>query len=185
MIRSEQITGVVLAGGKSLRFGSNKALNVKGNKTYIQCAVELLRPYTKEVVISGFYPEYKRLKVLILKDDIINIGPLGGIYTALNYSKTSWILVSTCDMPNLAGEVIDYMLADIKDEKVIGWGSDIHIGGFPMLISKEIIFDLQQYINNGQYKIKQLFDKDYARTINIPEEWKFHFSNINKQEDIY
>lgn len=126
-----------------------------------------MKLYTKEVVISGFYPKYANLNVPVLKDDIINIGPLGGIYTALNYSKTPCILVSTCDMPNMEGKVIEHTITNIEDKKIKGWSGNEYIGGFPILLSKEITPDLQQYINLNQYKVKQLFRENYAKTIRI------------------
>lgn len=182
MIKPNDITGVVLAGGKSSRFGSNKALCMQEGKSFVQLAIELLKPFAKEVVVAGFYPEYSQLNVPILKDELPHIGPLGGIYTALNYCSTPWMLVATCDMPNMKPLVIEQLLAQRKEEeKIIGWGSSQHAVSFPLLISTEIMPDLQQCINQEEYRVKRLFEKDYAKTINIPEQWMSYFANINRQ----
>ena len=59
MLHPEDITGVVLAGGKSSRFGSNKALSRYGESYFLQHIVRKIQPYTKEVVVAGFYPNTK------------------------------------------------------------------------------------------------------------------------------
>lgn len=183
MLHPDEITGVVLAGGKSSRFGSNKALSKYGDETFLKHIAVLLQSYTKEVVISGFYPEYESIGMPILEDKISGIGPLGGIYTALLYSSTPWILVLTCDMPFITSEIITHMLAAGKGENVIGWDHPENIGIFPLLISKELLPEIEKAIEKKQYRIKQILSKGNTRRITIPDEWEFFFTNINSQED--
>jgi len=183
MLHPEEITGVVLAGGKSTRFGANKALSKYGEKSFLQHIIEQLQPYTKEVVISGFYPEYQNMGITVLEDKFPEIGPLGGIYTALAYTTTPWILVLTCDMPLISNEVIMHMLAAGRGENVIGWNHDKNIGIFPLLISKNILPYLEKAIEAKQYRVRQIFDWGSSRIITIPEEWQRLFANINSQEE--
>lgn len=173
----------MLAGGKSSRFGSNKALSKYGNKTFLQHITLLLQPYTKEVVIAGFYPEYENICIPILKDRLSGIGPLGGIYTALLYSSTPWILVLTCDMPLISNEIIIYMLAASKGENAIGWNHEKSAGMFPLLLSKNILPFLETAIEAKQYRVKEIFNWSSSRIIAIPDKWKALFTNINNQEE--
>lgn len=183
MLHPEEITGVVLAGGKSSRFGSNKALSRFRNESFLQHIAELARPYTKEVVIAGFYDEYQEMGMPVLKDRLPGIGALGGIYTALTYSSTPWILVMTCDMPLLTKEVIMHMMAVGRGEHVIGWKYTDNIGIFPLLLSKAIIPRLEEAIGKEQYRVKQLFEWGKCNLTTIPEDWRNLFVNINTPED--
>ena len=183
MLHPEEITGVVLAGGKSSRFGSNKALSKYGNKTFLQHITRQLQPYTKEVVIAGSYPEYESIGIPVLEDKLSGIGPLGGIYTALLYSSTPWILILTCDMPFISNEIIMHMLAAGRGENIIGWNHDKNIGVFPLLVSKNIFPFLETAIEAKQYRVKEIFHWSSSQIITIPEKWQPLFANINSQEE--
>ena len=82
MLHPDQITGIVLAGGKSSRFGRNKALCEFGESYFLKHLSDLLSHYSKEVLISGHYPEYEKINIPIVKDEHPEIGPIGGIYSA-------------------------------------------------------------------------------------------------------
>jgi molybdopterin-guanine dinucleotide biosynthesis protein A len=174
---------VVLAGGKSTRFGSNKALIEYDGKTFLQQIIERLQPFAKEVVIAGFHPEYELVGIPVLADKMEGIGPLGGIYTALTYSTTPWILVMTCDMPLVTDEIIAYMITTTKGEDVTGWKQSESGGLFPLLISKNILPYVEEMIENKQYSVKQIFNLISSNILTIPAKWRRFFVNINNQEE--
>ena len=183
MLHPEDITGVVLAGGKSSRFGSNKALSLYGESSFLQHLIHKIQPYTKEVVVAGFYPEYETLGVPVLKDVVSESGPLGGILTALTYSTTPWILVLTCDMPLITSEIIMQMLAVGRGETIIGWKHESTPGVFPLLLSKSLLPDIEEAVKEKRFRVKQLFDWGNACLIPIPEELHHLFANINNREE--
>ncbi|OCW93422.1 hypothetical protein A9168_11240 [Macellibacteroides sp. HH-ZS] len=183
MLHPEDITGVVLAGGKSSRFGSNKALSRYGKSYFLQHIVRKIQPYTKEVVVAGFYPEYQMLGVPVWKDVIPDSGPLGGILTALTYCSTPWILVLTCDMPLISNEIIMQMMAAGRGEAIIGWRHESTPGVFPLLLSKSLLPHIEAAIEEKRFRVKQLFDWGNACLIPIPDELQHLFANINNQEE--
>lgn len=183
MIHPKEITGAVLAGGKSSRFGSNKALCKHDDSTFVELSIKLLSHYSQEVIIAGHYPEYENLGIRIFKDKYENIGPLGGIYTALEYAKTSWTLIVTCDMPLLINEIIMYMLASSKGENIISWKYQDRAMVFPLLISKAKLLDIEEAIQNKKYRMKEIIDVNDSLLLPIPDNWNNHFSNINTQEE--
>lgn len=178
------ITGVVLAGGKSSRFGSNKALCRFGNQDFLSHSIDLLRNFTTEVIISGYYPEYLDKEITVLEDEYLGIGPLGGIYTALKQSSTTWILVVTCDMPLISQAVITKLLQAINEKTdIIGWHHETLFTTFPMLISKKMLLYLEEIIQSGKYRVKQLYDWDRSHRIMISDELLPNFANINTQKE--
>ncbi|MFV0289719.1 MAG: molybdenum cofactor guanylyltransferase [Mangrovibacterium sp.] len=182
MIAKNDITGVVLAGGKSSRFGSNKAFAQHHGMSFLAHAIALLQPRVKELVISGDYREYEQFGLKMLSDLTPEIGALGGLFTALSYCNTPWLLAVSCDMPLVPSEIIDELIDNAGACKVIAFQST-HIEVFPMLISKNILPDLQQMIANKQYRMKPLFELVHATTISVPPQWERCFANINKQEE--
>ncbi len=103
--------GAVLAGGKSLRFGKNKALQQFGGKRFIDCAIESLRPFCDPImVIVNEIEPYLDTGVSLALDIIQHQGPLGGIYTALLFSPAEWVLVKATDMPFLVPEMASLLI---------------------------------------------------------------------------
>lgn len=78
-----RILGALLAGGKSERFGSDKALALYQGHCLIDHAIALLKKQCDAIVICGrSYKDY-----VALQDDPENHGPLGGINAALKYAE--------------------------------------------------------------------------------------------------
>ncbi|MGA2226919.1 MAG: molybdenum cofactor guanylyltransferase [Syntrophobacteraceae bacterium] len=114
------ITGAILAGGKSLRFGKNKALQQIGGKRLIERAIESLRPFCDPiVVVANEIEPYLDISVSLAVDIVAHQGPLGGIYTALLFSPAEWILVKATDMPFLVPEMVSLLIDSRKGFDVV------------------------------------------------------------------
>jgi len=107
----ENITGVILSGGKNRRMGTNKAfLNINGTKI-IERTVGLLKDIFSEVLIVTNVPlSYLHLKATLVTDILADKGPLGGLYSALFFASHSRVFVCACDMPFLQRNFIEYMV---------------------------------------------------------------------------
>jgi molybdopterin-guanine dinucleotide biosynthesis protein A len=110
------ITGVVLAGGKSRRMGYDKATLKIGEKYLIDFSLEILTGLFSEIFIITHHSHILTLKpvienreVLLFEDIMPEHGALGGIYTALYHAKTPYIFVCACDMPFLNPSFIRFM----------------------------------------------------------------------------
>jgi molybdenum cofactor guanylyltransferase len=117
------VTGVVLAGGRSSRMGSDKAALVLDGRPLLARVVERLRLALGSVIVIG--PE--RLAALqpgapIIPDARPGLGPLGGLATALETAQTDWVFLVACDMPFIQPALVRYMatlaLAASEDEAV-------------------------------------------------------------------
>ena len=114
------ITGVILAGGKSSRIGSDKSfLNISGEQ-FISRILSTMQSVFSEVIISTNNSEpYKIFGVELVQDIISSIGPLSGIYSTLKYADTEKIFVSSCDMPLIDADIIKNILNINTDAQVI------------------------------------------------------------------
>lgn len=105
------MTGVVLAGGRSSRFGANKALADWRGTTMIEAVVNsLLKVVASVIVVTKNESELAFLnsdRVSITLDLCRDEHPMGGLFTALRDLKTGHAFVAACDMPFVRPELIE------------------------------------------------------------------------------
>jgi molybdopterin-guanine dinucleotide biosynthesis protein A len=116
----ENVTGLILAGGKSSRFGSDKALALLRGQSLLERAATTLTPWASEVIISAAAGspveiEADRLGFSVVPDqtDIIS-GPLAGILAGLEWSARSdakWMFSLPCDVVNLPRDAFSRLLS--------------------------------------------------------------------------
>ncbi len=185
MIEKSDITGVILAGGKSSRFGSNKALYSVQEKTMLQCAIELLQPFCCDVCISGNCDEYAQYRIRCLPDEITDIGPLGGIYTAFKQCSTPYMLFLTCDMPFLTSPLISQLLSVDSNTQIACWkeaSGDLQL--FPLLLSRSLLSVIEEKIAAKSYNIRSLLQVCRHQCLSIAIKDQTCFQNINRLKDI-
>jgi len=124
----EQIGGFILAGGRSTRMGQPKGLLKFAGQLMVVHVAQVLestgeargavRNRTAEVapammkpVIIGPPDVYEGLGYRVVRDDDENMGPLGGISTALRIATCEWNLVVGCDLPFLRREWLEFLMA--------------------------------------------------------------------------
>jgi molybdopterin-guanine dinucleotide biosynthesis protein A len=83
------LTGFVLAGGRSLRMGRDKAQIPWGSGTMLSSAVVQMKQVTSHVFIVGAL-ETQNAPAPVLADTTPGLGPMGGIHAALTHSETEW-----------------------------------------------------------------------------------------------
>lgn len=104
------MTGVVLAGGKNLRFPTLKSFIKIDDSTIIEKSLALLGNIFDEIFISTNMPEkYFYLGVPLIGDVLPSRGPMSGIYSALINSKYNSIFVVACDMPFVQRDVVSFI----------------------------------------------------------------------------
>jgi molybdopterin-guanine dinucleotide biosynthesis protein A len=184
------ITGVILAGGKSRRFGSNKAFAEVNGSQLIKRVIEVLGSVFEEMVIITNEPEaYAFLGLPMYEDLIKGLGPIGGIYTGLENIRNSKGFFVACDMPFINENLVRYM-AGINNEfdavvPMIGWKMEpLHA-----LYSKTCLSTIRALIGSGECMINKFYKKINVRFVN-EDEVKVHdpllksFYNINKPDEL-
>src|SRR5688572_11108294 len=101
---TNNFSGYVLAGGKSSRMGADKAFLKIGDKTFIENAVDALKPNCEQVKIvlnktqTHFIEKLPESAVHIF-DRFENRGALGGIHAALKDCETEFAVILAVDLP--------------------------------------------------------------------------------------
>ena len=115
----DDITAVILSGGKSSRMGTNKSLLKIGEKTIIERLRDLLQRMFKDVILITNDPDdYKFLGLSIYEDIFRHRGPLAGIHSGLKHSKTDVNFIISCDLPFMTMEMINYLI-EYKTNKLV------------------------------------------------------------------
>jgi molybdopterin-guanine dinucleotide biosynthesis protein A len=101
--RSNQITGYIIAGGRSRRFGADKRVIEIDGQTLLDRTQRLVREATGTApyVVGDNLDGLTSVPSRVLRDAAPGRGPLGGIVAALRHSPTPWCLVLAADLPRL------------------------------------------------------------------------------------
>jgi molybdenum cofactor guanylyltransferase len=117
--RSNETTGIILAGGSSSRMGKNKALlPLPGNQavTFVEHLASLLVECCVETLIVArdldHAPGYTFLDVRVTFDKTPDIGPLMGLYSGLSAINTARALVIAVDLPFVQPALLSFLLSE-------------------------------------------------------------------------
>ncbi len=110
MSNKNNITGIILAGGKSSRMGCDKGLMLLNNKPFITYIIEAMKPLVNDIIIVSNNSEYDVFNEKCIKDLIEDAGPLAGLYTGLFHTKTEINLVLSCDVPMIITSILETLL---------------------------------------------------------------------------
>jgi molybdopterin-guanine dinucleotide biosynthesis protein A len=185
------ITGAVLAGGKSLRFGRNKALEKFEGKRLLERAIESVRPFCDRiiVVVNEIEP-YRDIGVTLASDIIRHQGPLGGIYTALLFSPAEWVLVKAVDMPFLVPGLASLLIdAKLGFDAVVPEVNDAYDPLLALYNRRCIPAIARQLGSPDDRRVIGFYRKIKLRTV-AEKEWRkvdpgaLSFRNVNTPSDL-
>lgn len=183
------VTGFVLAGGKSSRMGANKALLALSGSTLLERATAILKQVCARVVIVGARELYESFGECV--DDVYRgCGPLGGIHAALLNAQTQYSLVTAVDTPFLSVEFLRYLVDRALRSSAIVTAP--HVGGkvqpLCAVFSRDFLPLVEAALKSRKYKVEAAFPPE--KTLIIPEAdlERFEmaiemFENLNTPED--
>jgi molybdopterin-guanine dinucleotide biosynthesis protein A len=188
------ISCIILAGGKSKRYGHDKILEKLGSTSLIEQVISSTDPLSKEIIIvtakeRSFAELEGRRKVKIVTDIFPGQGSLGGIYTGLVNSGSFYNLVVAADMPFLNGALLRYMIKaadgyDFTLPKIGQWYEPLHA-----IYSRNCMEPAHTLLKRGNKVIVELFNYVKVRfleteEINRIDPRHLSFFNINTVEDM-
>ena len=184
-----KVTGIILAGGKSSRMGTDKGLLELCGMPLISYAVRVLSGSCSSIMISSSAEVYNSFGYEVVADEYEGIGPMGGIYSALQKSKTDQNLVLSCDLPFVPPMLLKYILENSSGYDVaIPWQGNQHyepLCGFYHLSVRDKMSD---FILHNNYKLPDLFEEIKINKLIINEERDFYskniFLNVNSKHDL-
>ncbi len=180
------ISGFILAGGKSRRMGTDKALLTIENEPLLKRMIRLIEPFCNPIVISGENADYSVFNVQMIPDLYSGRGPIAGIHSSLNHSFSEWNFLVSVDVPFVNEELIQSLISEKGEYDCIIPG---HTSGIEPLIGlyhKRILPVVIEMIENGDYKLMNLISRLNVRFVNcnsLIQKYPRLFININRPED--
>jgi len=185
-----QVSGFVLAGGKSTRMGQDKAALTLNGRTLLEHALAALRTVCRDVAVLGTYERYGTLAP-VYEDIHPGCGPLGGIHAALNNSHAAFNLVIAVDTPFLVPDFLSYLAERAVESGMVVTTPEIDDYTQPLctVYSLDFLPIAERAIKGGNYKITPLFPRGKTLVIKESELKRFAFGaemfeNLNTPEDI-
>jgi len=165
-----EVTGILLAGGKSRRMGKDKRHLLLEEQTLLERGLGVLHSIFQNVlvVIAQDSPPLK-VDARVVRDLMPDCGSLGGLYTGLMQATTHCVFVVACDMPFLNQAVIAQftsrrVTADIVMAKLANRLHPVHA-----LYGKRCLPALEQMIQARRLKIQELVLQSSLRVQYITE----------------
>ncbi len=110
------VTGILLAGGKSRRMGQDKRFLLIGEQTLFERTLAVLQSIFQTVsVVIAQDSQPLEATVPVVRDLVADCGSLGGLYTGLKQAHTEYIFVVACDMPFLSPASVRHVVS-LKDQ---------------------------------------------------------------------
>ena len=187
------ILGVVLAGGKSQRFGQDKSQVKLQNKLLIDYILEEIVDEFKEVlIIANEQIKFMQSQnISVIKDFKSGVGPLGGVLTAMKWIKENnkhykWISTFPSDTPFFTKKELKYFYKkiEINESKLFFIKSKDTRHNIFGLWSVSLIEKLEADIMKGERKVEIWADSIGVKTVNIDYKKPDPFFNINTKEDL-
>jgi molybdopterin-guanine dinucleotide biosynthesis protein A len=184
------VTGVILAGGRSRRYGKNKALVEIDGIPLIERVVSVMQSVFQHLILITNTPdEYSYLKLPMYEDLIKGLGPLGGIFTALTTITNEAGFLVACDMPSLNRELIHHMVK-VRDDfdavvpRIRGNTEALHA-----LYCKRCLPAIRRLVDSREYQVLRFFPKVSVRYVDENEIRRFDpelrsFFNVNRPQEL-
>ena len=188
-----KILSVVLAGGKSKRFGEDKSqVKLEGKILIDYILSEIIDEFSETLIVANQNINFvQSSKISLIKDFKEGQGPLGGVLSAMkwikeNKKKYSWISTFPVDTPFFTKKVLKSFYKNIKiDEgKLFFIRSKETIHNIFGLWSVDLMDQLESDLLKGDRKVELWANSMGVKTINIEYQNIDPFFNINTKEDL-
>ncbi len=184
------ISGVILAGGRSRRLGQDKAFVRVGGQPLIERVLDVVRALSDDIIIVTNDPaSYKHLDARLVGDIYPGKASLGGIYTGLATARHDQALVVGCDMPFLNLGLLRHMLRLAQDHDVVIPSYDGYLEPLHAIFHKRSLPRMRALIEADQLRISEALRGAPARyvgaaEIDLYDPERLCFLNINTPEDL-
>tara|TARA_B100001094_G_scaffold248860_1_gene246015 strand:+ start:252 stop:869 length:618 start_codon:yes stop_codon:yes gene_type:complete len=193
-MEENNILGVVLAGGKSRRFGEDKNHIMLGDKTLLEHVLFKIGDKFQEILIvtSNSLEIQNTKKISIIEDCFEDLGPLVGVLSAMKWIKENqktykWIATFPSDTPFFDSSIIEeYRKRITINESLLYFvKSNNKRHNIFGLWSVELLKTLEDdLINNNFRKVEKWANKIGVKTIDVDFKKFDPFFNINTRKDL-
>ena len=187
----QNMTGIILSGGKNSRMGVNKAFIEINGVRLINRILSVYRKIFSEIIIVTNEPlAYDEFSDTTIVTDIFKgKGSLGGIYTGLFYARHDYAFVAACDMPSLNQAFILFMMEQIDRYEIVVPEVPEGFQALHAIYSRRCLPAIKKMILADRLKIAGLFKEVRSLKLTSDKIKPFNpdgrlFLNINTPEEL-
>lgn len=179
------VSGILLAGGKSSRMGSDKGILLLNGKKLAEHILDAMKPVVTQLMIIANNRNYDDFGFPVFEDIIKDCGPMGGIYTGLMNSTNEKNLVLSCDIPFITTDMLRKIISQ-SDNAEITFPS---VGGKPeplcTVYDKSCAIKFRELIDKRELKMQDALRYFTTKEILLTkEEAEKNFININTPQQL-
>jgi len=166
MWKTAGVSGIILAGGKNTRMGSDKALLKVGPYFIIERIAGVLRTLVDEILVVTARPDlHARYGDKTVSDIMAGHGPLGGLHAGLVHAAHPRALVTACDIPFVSAN-----LGSLLIRAVTGYDAAVpryrgYLEPLCAAYTKNCIEVIERQLARGQNKITGFYDRVRVRYV--------------------
>jgi molybdenum cofactor guanylyltransferase len=183
------LCGLVLAGGKSSRMGKDKSQCILGGRRLIDYSIDVLKHFTERIVISSNSLNPADFDYPVFRDEVQDIGPLGGIYSAMKLFDCDYYLVVSCDMPLIHMDVLTELIKRKEDGLAVVPVYRNKIEPLCAIYSKQLLNSIDFNIQLGRYAVRTIANENELVIVDISDVLESidysPFTNINSAEELH
>jgi len=184
---TQNITAVILAGGKGSRLGGvDKGLVELNGTPLVQHLINRIQPQVSKIMISANrnLDSYKNFGFPVYKDDINDFaGPLAGILKALQECESEWLLVVPADSPFVPHDLALRLSEHTKDVKLVIPHDGEYLHPTFALIHKSMESSLHHFLNDGERKARVWMQQQPHAIVDFSDQASA-FININTEDEL-
>lgn len=185
MTKKKNITGIILAGGKSSRMGSDKGLLQLNGKTFIEHVIDAMKPLVNNIIIVSDNTAHNKFGHERIADVMKNAGPLAGLYTGLNHSKTEHNLVLSCDIPLISTSILKQLIeTDYQNYDVVQIESEGKTMPLIAVYKKYCMHTCWELLQIGERRLRFAVSQLNTKSVPIDQKWSAQVKNVNTKEDL-
>jgi molybdopterin-guanine dinucleotide biosynthesis protein A len=188
-----KILGTVLAGGKSVRLGMDKSQVKLADKLLIDYILsEIIEEFKEILIVANKSIDFQKSnKISVIEDFKKDLGPLGGVFTAMKWIKDNnkdyqWVSTFPTDSPFFKNKILKDFFNEIHpgESKLFFIKSNNTRHNIFGLWSLELMNKLEEDLNKGERKVEVWANSVGVKVINMDFGKDDPFFNINTKEDL-
>ena len=187
-MKNDQITGLILAGGRARRMGGvDKGLVELDGRPMVTHVVGRLAPQVGRIIINANrnLAVYRAWSNTVVKDRNGEYdGPLAGVASGLEAADTEFMLTVPCDCPLVANDLTERMYHGLISERAeVAVATDgKRLQPVFMLLARGLLASIESYLATGERKIDKWFENHAVTVVDFSDE-PDTFLNINSIEE--
>ena len=176
------VTGIILAGGKSRRMGTDKGLMPFCGKPMIQHIIGPMAKVCQRMLVVTSNEKYTMFGLEIVKDEQPDYGPVMGILSGLRQSTTELNLILSCDAPFVGFELMNELVLKSDQADVFAACSRERIHPLIAVYKRGCISTFENSVLQDEHRLRTVLKSLKVEVLDVKNE-RF-VRNINALEDL-